>query len=43
MVLTVKGAQFAKKDGAETYKPHIFDIVCYRHGSERRQTKPFHP
>ncbi|WP_346796051.1 IS481 family transposase [Halomonas sp. Bachu 37] len=42
-VLTDNGVQFAKKAGAEAYKPHIFDVVCYRHGIEHRLTKPFHP
>ncbi|HAO02011.1 MAG TPA: hypothetical protein DCQ42_09855 [Halomonas sp.] len=37
------GVQFAKKAGTEAYKPHIFDVVCYRHGIEHRLTKPFHP
>lgn len=42
-VLTDNGVQFAKKAGTEAYKPHIFDVVCYRHGIEHRLTKPFHP
>lgn len=37
------GMQFAKKDGTEAYKPHIFDVMCHRHGIEHRLTKPFHP
>lgn len=42
-VLTDNRVQFAKKAGTEAYKPHIFDDVCYRHGIDRRLTKPFHP
>ena len=42
-MLTENGVQFAKKAGAEAYKPHVFDVVCYRHGIEHRLTKPFHP
>lgn len=42
-VLTDNGVQFAKKAGAEAYKPHLFDVVCDRHGIEHRLTKPFHP
>ncbi|RUR34868.1 integrase core domain-containing protein, partial [Vreelandella nanhaiensis] len=42
-VLTDNGTQFAKKAGTEAYKPSIFDVVCYRHGTEHRQTRPFHP
>ncbi len=42
-VLTDNGVQFAKKAGTEAYKPHVFDVVCYRHGIEHRLTKPFHP
>lgn len=34
--------QFARNVGTEAYKPHIFDVVCYRHGIEHRLTKPFH-
>lgn len=42
-VLTDNGVQFAKKAGAEAYRPHVFDVVCYRHGVEHRLTKPLHP
>ncbi|WP_083871861.1 IS481 family transposase [Vreelandella jeotgali] len=42
-VLTDSGPQFAKRQGTESYKPHLFDVVCYRHGIQHRLTRPFHP
>ncbi len=42
-VLTDNGAQFAKRRGTESYKPHQFDVVCHRYGIEHRLTRPFHP
>nr|WP_019018093.1 DDE-type integrase/transposase/recombinase [Halomonas lutea] len=42
-VQTGNGVQFAKKAGTEAYKPHTFDVACYRHGIEHRLMKPFPP
>ncbi|SPJ32788.1 hypothetical protein KSP9073_00789 [Kushneria phyllosphaerae] len=43
MVLTDNGAQFAKRRGTESYKPHRFDVVYREHDIEHRLTRPFHP
>nr|WP_275286859.1 integrase core domain-containing protein [Halomonas elongata] len=42
-LLTNNGSQFVKRPGAESYKPHRFDVVCYRNDIEHRLTCPFHP
>lgn len=42
-VLTDNEPQFAKRQGTESYKLHLFDVVCFQHGIEHRLTRPFHP
>jgi len=42
-VLTDNGVQFAKKAGTEAYKPHIFDVVCYRHSIDIAWRSPSIP